>query len=603
MSPAARPRLGDILLRAGLVDDAGLQRALERQRVQPGRIGTHLLELGAVKGEDLAKALSIQHRVPPFLPDLYPPDPGAIARVPEALARRRRALPVAWDEDRGTLQVALADPQDLEAVDELRFAAGARRVAVLVAPEQVIEREIARRYRGEEPEPAGPLVSPAIREAEPAPSRPGPRALVADPSGRRGRAVAALLEAEGFRVTRPRTRDEAARAWDANPWDRVWVHADWAEGAPAGALVYRSPADEWAQALGPVEAFAREAEALAREAVPPARRTLADEVAALLRLAAGRRRIGGWELRWLLLRFWRAAGRDWDLPDGPTDAHGADLLAVAAAFGRARERTGSAREAVRELGRDETLVPAAVTEFARLASGTDLLERLGDRPRALAVFPSEEAPEGILAALEAAGWEVTRAGEPVEDGDAAAVLVPAGRGVEWIEAGAFGRGASVFVVGSFAHPAEALYALRAGAEDVIDPATHPELVVAKLERAASRARPAAAGVEGSLADLSVAEVVQVLAHGLRTAVVTIEGPRGSGEIALERGRVVDARAGALRGEDAVYELVTWEEGRFRIAPGLPPDRPRTVENADTEGLLMEGFRRLDEARRGADGAD
>ncbi|NOY45032.1 MAG: hypothetical protein GXP50_06220, partial [Deltaproteobacteria bacterium] len=286
MSPAPRPRLGDILLRAGLVTSSALERALDRQQVQPGRLGSHLLELGAVKEEDLAKALSIQHRVPPFLPSLCPDDPGATARISEELARRRRAVPVAWDAERGLLQVAMADPQDLEALDELRFASGARRVVPLVAPEHVVEREIARRYRGVEPEPLGGVPLTGRGEASPLlePRRDAKRkALVADPSPRRARAVGALLEAHGFRVTRAGSAAEASELGGQGGWDEVWVHRDWRDAVPGRARVYSDPVEEWAESLGPADAFAREAEQLAREAVPVERRPRAEETVALVR--------------------------------------------------------------------------------------------------------------------------------------------------------------------------------------------------------------------------------------------------------------------------------------------------------------------------------
>ena len=89
MTRTERPRLGEVLTRAGLLDAEGLARALERQRVQPGRLGSHLLALRLVGEEDLAKALSIQHRVPAFLPSLSPVEPAALRMVPKELARRR----------------------------------------------------------------------------------------------------------------------------------------------------------------------------------------------------------------------------------------------------------------------------------------------------------------------------------------------------------------------------------------------------------------------------------------------------------------------------------------------------------------------------------
>ena len=79
------------------------------------------------------------------------------------------------------------------------------------------------------------------------------------------------------------------------------------------------------------------------------------------------------------------------------------------------------------------------------------------------------------------------------------------------------------------------------------------------------------------------------------ASIWIDGPHGEAEVAVQGGRIVDARTGDREGEEALYEMVGWEEGTFRIETG---SRARAVTiQGSTEGLLMEGFRRLDEARR------
>jgi hypothetical protein len=144
-----------------------------------------------------------------------------------------------------------------------------------------------------------------------------------------------------------------------------------------------------------------------------------------------------------------------------------------------------------------------------------------------------------------------------------------------------------------------MYALRLGAEDVFSPDTHPEVVETKLGRAAARRRPDRGCVAGNLREMGLAELLQVLAHGLKTVRIQIDGPRGKAEIALREGRIVDARAGALEGEEAFYEIVRWEEGSFRVEPGCQAGAITIQES--TEGLLMEGFRRLDEASRETSG--
>ena len=101
--------------------------------------------------------------------------------------------------------------------------------------------------------------------------------------------------------------------------------------------------------------------------------------------------------------------------------------------------------------------------------------------------------------------------------------------------------------------------------------------------------------------MSLADTLQILSNGLKTAVLYLEGPEGAGQVALCEGQIVDARTGHLVGEDGLYALLRWAEGSFRIAPGERP--PEVTVAGSTEGLLMEGFRRLDEERRDAEGSE
>ena len=69
---------------------------------------------------------------------------------------------------------------------------------------------------------------------------------------------------------------------------------------------------------------------------------------------------------------------------------------------------------------------------------------------------------------------------------------------------------------------------------------------------------------------------------------------------FEKGRVVHAEFGHLRGEEAVYALFADEQGSFEFTVGLPP--PEVTVETGTENLMLEAIRRLDEARRGLEDA-
>ncbi len=599
-----KKQLGRILLDSGLVDAAQLDKALERQRHQPGRLGDHLVSLGMITEDDLAKALSIQHRVPPFIPSMSEIDPEAVRMVPKDLARDRRVLPVSWNPATGVLQVALADPQDLSVADDIRFAIGARRVVTLVCSDAVWERLYAVHYEGALPEtdalpevslelgaPAGP--TPQRQEK----SRRG-RVLVADPSARRRRALAALWEGAGYAVERPRSAEEAAAAAAAGSWHAVWVHRDWSDAVSAPSrVVYGDPLQGIA-ARERAEAVGEEAGALAVEAGKaalgtrfPAVREAVDRV----RLLATRQGIGGLDLRLLELRAWRAGLAGWTDRPGDDRAPGDAVLRAVAAYERALLTGLDRRGAMEAVRTDPSLDPEVVTSLVRWLTGSDLLGRLGARPRLLAVVDDAAGP--LLDHLERNGWEVEVRDAPGDPTGFHAVLAQLSAALELLEDGNRPDLPPVFLWAD-ASSADAMYALRLGAEDVFPPGTHPDLVATKLERATARQRPAHEGhVTGKLEDMGLADMVQILSNGLKTAVIHIESPAGRAEVALEQGDIVDATAPGLEGAEALYALVAWTEGVFRIVPGST-GRRRTIVGS-TEGLLMEGFRRLDEARRDA----
>ncbi len=595
-------RMGDVLRRAGLLDDGGLRRALDRQRVQPGRLGTHLLALGLITEEDLAKALAMHHRVPPFLPSLTPADPAAAARVPRELMRRLRAVPVAWDEERALLVVAAADPGNLAASDELRFAAGARRVAVQVTPDAVVDRLIRRHCDGVDEEPAAPreLSPEAAEPTAPRPVRDRREALLGDPDPKRRRALAALLEAAGYRPTRAESPGELQALLGKRPGTPAWVHEAWADPElPPGATVYDDPL----AALGERRAhrlLRAEAEALAQEA---ARVALGADAAgarralAVLRLLAGRHGVGGPAADALELRGWRAALGGWQLPDPGDALEGQELLAAVAAYHRAVARGASPAQAAEAVRGDRTLDPGAVISLLRWAVGARLLERLDARRPLATLFPPGREPAELLRHLTQAGWSVApHLGPGAAPGAVLAALEPGLTLLEqWAAAASGIARPPVFLLAEGASEPDTMYALRLGAEDVFAPGTHPAVIETKLERAAARTAPGAGLVTGNLRDLGLAELVQVLAGGGRSGALRVEGPEGVGELWLVEGRIADARTPGARGEEALYEMIGWAEGAFRIDPAGRPGA-ETIHGS-TEGLLMEGFRRLDERRR------
>ncbi|HEY2293207.1 MAG TPA: hypothetical protein VGM86_21100 [Thermoanaerobaculia bacterium] len=142
-------KLGQLLVARGWITVQQLTRALKNQNVAGGRLGTCLLEMDALGEELLLKGLSEQLGVPAADADELRGVPDEVlALVPEKLARRLHAVP--FRVEGGRLDLALMDPRNLSAQDEIAFASG-KRVKVFVAEEIRVLEALERYYHEECP--------------------------------------------------------------------------------------------------------------------------------------------------------------------------------------------------------------------------------------------------------------------------------------------------------------------------------------------------------------------------------------------------------------------------------------------------------------------
>jgi CheY-like chemotaxis protein len=134
-----------------------------------------------------------------------------------------------------------------------------------------------------------------------------------------------------------------------------------------------------------------------------------------------------------------------------------------------------------------------------------------------------------------------------------------------------------------------------------DPDTIVHFVEALLlkRRPRRKGEPAAeplGGIEGELAQLALAELLELFHVNRKTGRILLErGPvrrREAGELVLREGEVVHAATGRVEGEKALYRLFGWDRGRFRFIPD-ETEAPRTVERP-TRALLREGRRQAAE---------
>lgn len=116
-------RLGEMLLQEGALTATQLEEALSAQSIYGGRIGTNLLEMGLVSEDELGRLLNQKLGVPCVTAASLESVPvSVIEALPAELARRFRVVPVAQEGRK--LVVAMADPADFQAVEELGFATG-----------------------------------------------------------------------------------------------------------------------------------------------------------------------------------------------------------------------------------------------------------------------------------------------------------------------------------------------------------------------------------------------------------------------------------------------------------------------------------------------
>ena len=136
-------RIGEILLKQGLLTPDQLQTALNRQKAHSGRLGSILIELGYVPDHDIATALAKQHGVPSVDLAHFHIDPNVIGLIPVDKAIGHEVLPL--QKVGMTLTVAITDPTNVLALDEIKFMTGYR-VEPLVAPEFCIRQAIEQHY-------------------------------------------------------------------------------------------------------------------------------------------------------------------------------------------------------------------------------------------------------------------------------------------------------------------------------------------------------------------------------------------------------------------------------------------------------------------------
>ena len=136
-------QVGELLLKEKRITSEQLKEALNHQRQNGGKLGLHLITLGFVKEDELTALLSKQYGVPSITLGTFEIDPAVVKLVPAETAQKYQVLPVT--RSGATLTLAMTDPTNVFAMDDIRFMTGYN-VEPVVASERSVLEAVAKYY-------------------------------------------------------------------------------------------------------------------------------------------------------------------------------------------------------------------------------------------------------------------------------------------------------------------------------------------------------------------------------------------------------------------------------------------------------------------------
>src|SRR3954466_6337419 len=136
-------RIGDLLLKEKRITADQLQQALNHQKANGGKLGYNLVKLGIVKDDEITALLSKQYGVPSINLTQFEIDPAVIKLIPAETAHKYQIVPLS--RAGATLTIALTDPPNVFAMDDIKFMTGYN-VEPVVASETAVTDAVLRYY-------------------------------------------------------------------------------------------------------------------------------------------------------------------------------------------------------------------------------------------------------------------------------------------------------------------------------------------------------------------------------------------------------------------------------------------------------------------------
>src|SRR3989442_14343 len=136
-------RIGELLLKEKRITPEQLQQALAHQKANGGKLGFNLVKMGFVKDEEITALLSKQYGVPSINLTQFEIDPAVIKLIPADTAQKYQIVPLS--RAGATLTIAMTDPTNVFAMDDIKFMTGYN-VEPVVASETAVIEDIQRHY-------------------------------------------------------------------------------------------------------------------------------------------------------------------------------------------------------------------------------------------------------------------------------------------------------------------------------------------------------------------------------------------------------------------------------------------------------------------------
>lgn len=631
------------LVAKGLITPEQQEAIIAYHQRMGGRIEESIIETNALDEVQLLKFLAAFHKTRFVSTEKLSKadiDRFTLDKVPKALAEKETIFPVLFDQAKQSLSVVMADPDNVAAIQEIKLAASLKDVSAFVARPASVKAAINKAYNGDIH--AFAVLDRSAHEQFTTMLNVYERNLVSEESmslsladergrvqmyderdlkeqrtaggtGRGGVTSDSYLETLNVLVSliensRPDLRGHSAQV--ARLMKKISERIGLSEQDRAAMVLAGYIHD-----LGKMSAYHLTALNVAEYE--------GHRVAAKKLYKAPLRLLEAVELpretsRAIEQMYERFDGAG--LPGGERGKEislGARLLAIADTYADLTQNPRNPyRRALRPiqacevLGRykEKVFDPNLVDLFRHTVTGEDLKARLlADRHMALVVDPDPEETTVLELRMVEQGFEVkvARTGEQamkmLEKGDVEVVvseldlgkadgfaLLAEARKHEW------GREMPWVIVTGRTGRADAQRAFEMGAADFMSKPVAADLLVAKLKQILERhaGGRGTRGVSGSLMEMGLPDMVQVLWHGRKTGSLKIRAKGETGEIHFVKGDIHNAMWGRLRGEEAFYSMLGLAEGDFVLDPNFVTTS--RVINASPEALLLEGMRRLDE---------